>query len=131
VVVTAQGAQATVTVVHHHLVNAQVELWGVPIGFSPAIGASEALSLTLHQLGSDVPLDDAHLYLGMFRVHGTPTSAIAAWVLVIGPSGALCGPTSGTGGMTAVPTRDPSAAGCFLGVTIDATSGAFIVAGSG
>jgi hypothetical protein len=128
--VTAHGAQADVTVVHQHLENGQVDLYPIPDGYEPGVDAERALTLGLEQLGGQPRVTKAQLYLGEFRIYGTPESAIPAWVMVVGPSSAWCVPaTLGTGSSGSGGATQPSETACYFGVVLNAGTGAFVVAG--
>jgi hypothetical protein len=81
--VAAGGVRASVTVVHRHLENEQVNLYPIPKGYEPGIDAERALTLGLEQLSGRPRVTEARLYLGEFRVYGTPDSAIPAWVTTL------------------------------------------------
>lgn len=128
--VAADGVRASVTVVRRHLENEQVNLYPIPRGYEPGIDAERALTLGLEQLSGRPRVTEARLYLGEFRIYGMPDPAIPAWVMVVGPSSAWCEPanvatgSSGPGGAT-----HPSDTACYLGVVLNADTGAFVVAG--
>lgn len=120
--ITTHGTHATVTVVHEHLATEQVDLYAIPDGYEPPVQADEALSLGSAQLRDPARVKDAQPYLGEFWVDGTSASAIAAWVIVFGPSSMWCTPILGPSpGPGASNTPNASAPPCYFGVVITRT----------
>lgn len=127
--VTHGHTRATVTIVHRHLKNAQVDLYPIPSGYTPRIDAGHALRLALAQLNPSLRIRHAHLYLGEFQVYGTAGSATPAWVMVVGPSPSWCQPMFGPGLGVSPPPPSAHPSSCTFGVVIDANTGGLIVEG--
>lgn len=108
---------AGVVVVRDTLRSSDVALDPVPAGFEPAVDATDALALARQQLGGEVEPTAVHLYLGN-RVNPPMTTV---WVAVFD---GVCVPGHGPPDFEGPACRSTS-----MGVTLDATTGDFIVAG--
>jgi hypothetical protein len=129
-VATAGNVQARVTIVHSDLVDGDVHLFRLPPGYTPQVKASRALDLGLRQFSHPATTSGARLYLGEFRAHGTPQSAVPTWVLLVNAPAAWCAPVSGPSPMPgqASPRTYPTGT-CRFGVVMNADTGSLLVEG--
>ena len=127
---TAGNVQARVTIVHSDLVDGDVHLFPLPPGYTPQVKASRALDLGLRQFSHPAATSGARLYLGEFRVHGTPQSAVPR---VGSPGQRPCSvvrPRKWPAPMPGQASPRPYPTGtCRFGVVMNADTGSLVVEG--